>query len=533
MFLQHQPCSCGSCDADTRPSVTLRVHRAIRAALVYPFRPRCAEELTVSSKVGRNDPCPCGSGKKYKRCCMRQSAGSATEPGHLTWRRLRGLLDAHHASMLEFTLRTYGPAGLDDAWQEFTADEEAHFDPESVYIELFFAWMNHWWTPDPHGEVVYPDRAYGLEPSRYWLQRHGAQAPRLLRHYFEACLHTHFSFYEAVDVEPGKRIWLQDLFTGTNHEVYEAAASRGLERGLIIFGALAETAGVTLIEGMGSVVLKARQKLSIIDLREAYRERGIDLSRAELREFADALTHAYLGLADDLHHPAMPSFCNTDGEHLEPQRLLFDIADAEAALEALAYLDFDLQPEDLGDCVERDAEGGFLRARIDWKRPGNAQHASWDNTVLGKLTFEPGRMVADVNSEERAQLLRELVDEALGSAAQFRLARRESLEAALSEQAMQERHESDEDFLAEQKALLDNPEAQAALQRYLAAHYESWPEQPLPALGGQTALEAVKTAIGREKVEALLRDIESGSARMQPGPDPEVFVGLRRRLGLL
>jgi len=22
------------------------------------------------SKVGRNDPCPCGSGKKYKKCCM-------------------------------------------------------------------------------------------------------------------------------------------------------------------------------------------------------------------------------------------------------------------------------------------------------------------------------------------------------------------------------------------------------------------------------------------------------------------------------
>lgn len=22
-----------------------------------------------ASKVGRNDPCPCGSGKKYKKCC--------------------------------------------------------------------------------------------------------------------------------------------------------------------------------------------------------------------------------------------------------------------------------------------------------------------------------------------------------------------------------------------------------------------------------------------------------------------------------
>ena len=23
------------------------------------------------SKIGRNDPCPCGSGQKYKKCCMR------------------------------------------------------------------------------------------------------------------------------------------------------------------------------------------------------------------------------------------------------------------------------------------------------------------------------------------------------------------------------------------------------------------------------------------------------------------------------
>jgi len=22
------------------------------------------------SEIGRNDPCPCGSGKKYKKCCL-------------------------------------------------------------------------------------------------------------------------------------------------------------------------------------------------------------------------------------------------------------------------------------------------------------------------------------------------------------------------------------------------------------------------------------------------------------------------------
>jgi len=30
---------------------------------------RTPEPLYTSSKIGRNDPCPCGSGKKYKRCC--------------------------------------------------------------------------------------------------------------------------------------------------------------------------------------------------------------------------------------------------------------------------------------------------------------------------------------------------------------------------------------------------------------------------------------------------------------------------------
>lgn len=25
--------------------------------------------ITVETKTGRNEPCPCGSGKKYKKCC--------------------------------------------------------------------------------------------------------------------------------------------------------------------------------------------------------------------------------------------------------------------------------------------------------------------------------------------------------------------------------------------------------------------------------------------------------------------------------
>lgn len=30
--------------------------------------------IIKGAKIGRNDPCPCGSGKKYKNCCMRKNS---------------------------------------------------------------------------------------------------------------------------------------------------------------------------------------------------------------------------------------------------------------------------------------------------------------------------------------------------------------------------------------------------------------------------------------------------------------------------
>ena len=32
------------------------------------------EPVRAALKVGRNDPCPCGSGRKFKKCCAQLSA---------------------------------------------------------------------------------------------------------------------------------------------------------------------------------------------------------------------------------------------------------------------------------------------------------------------------------------------------------------------------------------------------------------------------------------------------------------------------
>ena len=57
--------------------------------------------MSPTSSVGPNDPCPCGSTKKYKRCCK-----LAEGPPRPKWRRLvLGALVAAGAAVL-----IYGPA---------------------------------------------------------------------------------------------------------------------------------------------------------------------------------------------------------------------------------------------------------------------------------------------------------------------------------------------------------------------------------------------------------------------------------------
>lgn len=47
------------------PSEAMRFDLLKQLADIKPSAPQKEKQ----KKVGRNDPCPCGSGKKYKRCC--------------------------------------------------------------------------------------------------------------------------------------------------------------------------------------------------------------------------------------------------------------------------------------------------------------------------------------------------------------------------------------------------------------------------------------------------------------------------------
>lgn len=48
----------------------LELHRATRPPIA-PRRPALPQPSPAAARPGRNEPCPCGSGEKYKRCCAK------------------------------------------------------------------------------------------------------------------------------------------------------------------------------------------------------------------------------------------------------------------------------------------------------------------------------------------------------------------------------------------------------------------------------------------------------------------------------
>ena len=63
--------------------------------------------MSEKEKTGRNDACPCGSGKKYKHCCL-------SNPGSLTAARARAKNRPPESPAIPFDRRTIVKATVDD-----------------------------------------------------------------------------------------------------------------------------------------------------------------------------------------------------------------------------------------------------------------------------------------------------------------------------------------------------------------------------------------------------------------------------------
>jgi hypothetical protein len=462
---------------------------------------------------------------------LRAAISSSDSAQALAWRRVRRALDefAMASTMLPFLAETYGANALEEAWEEFSG-AEVPFDPETPHIQVFMPWFFHRWSPDPYSTGVANTELHERSPTAFFLERRGARLEPVIRRYLESCLKAPFSFHEILRCDPGHGFQARDLFTGEERAVVERSATQGMQPGDIVFGQLVTAEGITILEASSLYFIPPIYKIELIDFRK-------ELLRGEPRFTAETLCdwdleliERYRDIMDKVLHPEVPKLHNTDGEPLEMHRLVFDIESPEIVLDALKSLDSGRSEEEIISVTKRTARGDFKSVEFNWTKAGNQLHKDWSSTIVGHIEIKGRRLVAEVNSAGRAQEFKTLVGERLGGEARLRADRIQSVEKMLAERKRAGPQDSVRE--AEADALAQHPEVHARVQQMMAEHFERWVTEKIPALNGQTPLEAVRDPDGREKVIALVIEAERGARRTKPPVDPVTLRRVRERLGL-
>jgi len=154
-------------------------------------------------KVGRNAPCPCGSGKKYKKCCL----GKEHVSNDLLWRRLSEAHDRLSKSLMNHGRQVFGTDGFMETidefflWTEDTVPEEVL----AMHEQLFFPWYLFNWIYDPddeEGDAV-PACLEETTIAASYKKSKGANLDPLERRLIDAIEGRPFTFYEVIDCQPG------------------------------------------------------------------------------------------------------------------------------------------------------------------------------------------------------------------------------------------------------------------------------------------------------------------------------------------
>jgi hypothetical protein len=482
--------------------------------------------LDAREKIGRNDLCPCGSGKKYKNCCLPGYAPSVD----YVWARQHEESDRLTGEITRFALRKFGER-IHEAWQDFNMREfpkplEEATDERQIFMPYFL----FQWTPDARRSSA---RRQGGVVARWYMLEKSKQLTAMQRMFLEQATTQPLSFYEVVWNEPGERMSVRDVLVGGETEVIERSGSRYLRQGDLLFAQIWHQTELAVFGSMAPICIPPDKKIEVIELRKTLKKRIAKQNRYltphDLLRYADLIRATYLEIRDQLFAP--PMLCNTDGDRLLFHTLTFRIESAEAAFDALAPLAVGHSREALLDHAELSDDGKLRKVAIDWIKQGNRKFKSWENTILGHIRISQGRLIAEVNSENRAKRMRKEIEKRLGT-----LATHESTLAQTLEQLRKNTPQDAEEAKrhdAEMEALLADPEARRLMQATMQKQVESWVHQKIPALGGRTPFEAVRDPDGKEMVEALLLNWERRDQRnVSPNQIHPDISALRRLLKL-
>lgn len=450
-------------------------------------------------KVGRNDPCPCGSGRKYKKCHL---AADEAERAPERQRARDHELDHELSDRLgDYAMERFG-----DEWGDFLLD---FLDPEEANM-IALQWS------------LYHYLVEGRTVLAWYLEEHGRRLSRAERAWLDAQHAAWLSVWEVIDVEPGRTLTLRDLLSYEERLVHETRASLVLVKRDVLLGRVVDHDGASVLAGVHPAPLPPREAAEVVRRARGRlrRKRAVPVDRLRDEAFGRYLIARWEEEVDDLRAEpeVLPELRNTDGDALLMTTDYFALergarAEVETRLAGLEGVEIE-EPEG-------ETKGEAEASVYVFVRPDDGAHAAPESgTLIGRVCVTDATLTLETNSRERADALRERIEASCEGLVRHRA--RDHADP-LSEPARAE--------APSEPPPPPSPEAEQLVLDFKRRHYADWADHPLPALGGLSPREAVRTAEGRQAVDVLLKDMENREQRGGGGA-PFDFGELRRALRL-
>lgn len=424
------------------------------------------------SKISRNAPCPCGSGKKYKRCCLGKGQTLFSQEDRLS------ALDKLEA-FVEMEL----PEEEEEAYDQFYDQWEDRLEElDRQWLEMSQAAYDMW---------LYLD--YQISVASFVVDLFLNQSQQISlgeRRYLDLLRNTAMRLYEVVDLAPGKSVTLRDVMDDTRVTVHEQKGSRTMTRYMLLAARLIPVgpSGQPEIEKGLLHLPESMRRQTISDL-ESYLEEywcGAPSCSETLfyKEMGPFFHDIWISRVLD---PSIPYLANTDGEDMLITSVRFDVIDS-AGLEACL---------DRTQELERAADGQAV-----WYWNGKNQNGK--PISLGRLVHHGDTLEFEGNSVRRGERGRALVEELAAGKVRYQITTHENIRKTILERfpsgQVDDNREPDNGIPREtQEALVLDAKAR---------HYRQWIEDSIPALNGHTPREAAEDSALRPKLIELIHGLE-------------------------
>jgi len=315
------------------------------------------------------------------------------------------------------------------------------------------------------------------------------------------------SLYEVQEVFPEKGLLLKDLLLGGEYDVKEKLATRSLSKWDIYAARLLYIDGKYIMSG-SAYPYPVKQKERILedihaefeDYRQEYPEGAMD---DFLKRESEIFNFYWYDL---IRNPILPVLHTTTGEPMIFAKAVFEIRDKEALMKGLKDIkDFEQNGEEYTWFARRNKEGSA--------------------TVLGGIEIKENRLTLECNSKKRLEKGKKLILKALPDSLIHKI------------DTFQDPMKAMKDY---EKKPHEKPVSEIPMEiqqqfytEFMQKHSEKWLKKKVPALGGKTPLQAVKTEEGRRKVIELLKSFENSEEHNKKEGRPFYDVSwMWERLGL-